>query len=647
MLFVLLSFLSNTQYIPHGHCYLWQTPLVGLHVAADALIAIAYYLIPIFILYFVREIDELPFKNIFILFGAFILSCGTSHIVEIWTLWHPDYWLYGILKSITALISLYTAFSLLPIIPVIIDLPSPKELENLNQELNEKVVAEETAKRELAQLNQELECRVSEQTSALTKSNLELQESTRFIKKITDTAPNILYIYDLATSRNVFCNPFIEELLGYSTLAIQKFESNLLSELIHPDDREKVAEHHSKCLFLKNDDYLEIEYRIRDIHDEWHWLHDKNIIFNRNDRGQPEQILGIAQDITHKKKAEIKTALLNQKLSQQIEILKTKDKTRVRLSQMIRVIQACSSLEEAQEVVVELIQPLFPDTAGAIYLMSNSKNFVDEIATWGDIQGDGHFDPKNCWAIRLGDSYSVYSSTPKLYCSHVKSHTQLYPSLCVPMIADGETIGALHLQFLNILEIPQSIQNLSEMVAQNLALSFANLRLQHKLRYQSLHDPLTGLYNRRYLEESLRKEIDRARRKQQFMSVIMLDIDRFKRFNDVYGHRAGDLVLSKVGTYLRSAIREYDIACRYGGEEMIIVMPDASRDDSVLRAETIRNDIKAINLEYDGKQLESITVSIGISCFPNDGTNSEKLISAADKALYQAKEEGRDRVKSC
>ena len=146
MLFSLLSLLSITQYIPHRHCYLWQTPLVGLHVAADALIAIAYYLIPIFIIYFVRKIDELPFQNIFLLFGAFILSCGTAHIVEIWVLWHPDYWIYGILKAITALISLYTAFCLLPIIPMIINLPSPKQLEKLNQQLKKKVQAEELAK---------------------------------------------------------------------------------------------------------------------------------------------------------------------------------------------------------------------------------------------------------------------------------------------------------------------------------------------------------------------------------------------------------------------------------------------------------------------------------------------------------------------
>ena len=159
-----------------------------------------------------------------------------------------------------------------------------------------------------------MEQRVAEKTSALTKSNLELQESAKFIKKITDTAPNLLYIYDLFTNRNIFCNPFVKELIGYSVSAIQKSENSLMSELVHPDDMEKVIEHHNRCLSLEGDNYLEIEYRIKDINGEWYWLYDKNIVFNRDPQGKPEQILGIAQNITHKKKAELKTKLLNQRL---------------------------------------------------------------------------------------------------------------------------------------------------------------------------------------------------------------------------------------------------------------------------------------------------------------------------------------------
>ena len=215
------------------------------------------------------------------------------------------------------------------------------------------------------------------------------------------------------------------------------------------------------------------------------------------------------------------------------------------------------------------------------------------------------------------------------------------------MIAKGETIGVLYLQLLKREQISQSTQDLAETIAQNLALAFANLKLQEKLRYQSLRDPLTGLYNRRYLQEALAKEIDRAHRKQQFVSVIMLDVDHFKQFNDIHGHSAGDLVLSKIGAYLLSETREYDVTCRHGGEEFIIVMPDASIENSILRAEKIREGIKQLRLEYEGKKLEPISVSIGVSCFPDDSINADCLIRAADKALYQAKEKGRDCVTRC
>ena len=639
--------LLSERYIPHGHCYLWQTPLVGLHVAADALIAIAYYSIPIILIYFVRKIDELPFKNIFLLFGAFILSCGTTHIAEIWTLWHPDYWMSGILKAITALISLYTAASLIPIVPTVIGLPSHKELNELNIRLVEQILEKEAAQHKLNQLNQELEKRTAEKTAALIKANKDLIESTNFREKMTDLTPNILYIFDLKTNRNVYCNPFITELLGYTPIELQKFKNGLLEELIHPEDIESLKQHFNDCFFLKGDNYLETEYRIKNVNGQWHWVHDKNTIFSRDSDGEPEQILGIAQDITQTKKIQSETKELNQKLQEKIAVLETRDRARIKLAHMNEFIQACLNLEEAREVIADLLQPLFPNTDGVVYLMNNSKNIVDTIVNWGNTCSENHFDVKECWAIRRGNPHQAHAHTPGLYCSHVNNNVELSPTLCLPMIAKGETIGILYLRFNNSKTIERSTQDLAETVAQNLALSFANLKLQEELRYQSLRDPLTGLYNRRYLQESLKKELDRAHRKQHFVSVILLDVDRFKRFNDVYGHSAGDLVLNQIGAYLLSETRKYDISCRYGGEELIIVMPDASIDNAVLRAEKIREDIKKLKLEHEGKDLGTITVSIGVSCFPDDSINSQGLINAADKALYQAKEDGRDCVKRC
>ena len=635
-----LYLFSSIQYIPHGHCYLWQTPLVALHVISDALIAIAYYSIPLTLLYFVRKVEELPFRNIFILFGAFILSCGTTHLFEIWTLWHPDYWFFGLLKAITALISLYTALSLIPLVPQALKLRSPQYLSDLNQQLNEQISARDTAKENLDRLNQELEQRVNEKTAALTQTNQALQRSIKFREKITDSTPNLLYIYDLVEQRNVYCNPFISELLGYTPQQLQKFKDGILDELIHPDDVELLQQHFKRCLTLKDDKYLEIEYRIKNSSGQWYWLHDKNTIFSRDSQGKPQQILGIAQDISRTKE-------LDRQLKEQISVLTRTNQARIQLAKMNEFIQACVSLDEAQAVVADLLSPLFSSTDGAIYLLNNSKNLFEKIAKWGNTYSESSFDLNECWAIRQGTAHRVYPQTPNLYCSHTITTAELKPSLCLPMIAKGETIGMLYLRFANSETISQTSQSIAETVAQNIAMSFANLKLQQELKFQSLRDPLTGLYNRRYLNESLTREIDRARRKQQFISLIMLDVDHFKRFNDIHGHSAGDLVLASVGDYLLSQIRQYDLACRYGGEELVIVMLDATKEDTVLRAEAIRTGIKKLQLRHEGTQLETISVSIGVSCFPDDATDGSGLIEAADKALYQAKKQGRDRVMRC
>jgi diguanylate cyclase (GGDEF)-like protein/PAS domain S-box-containing protein len=580
-----LQFLLITQYITQGECYLWQNPLVLLHVLADTFVAIAYYSTPIILIYFVCKINNLP---------------------------------------------------------------SLEQLTNLNKQLLNKIAEKEAAESQIQELNQDLELRVNEKTAALIKANLELQASTNFNQKIADSVPNILYIYDLVEKRNIYCNSFVNDLLGYSPLELQKFQKCLLDELIHPEDVDRLKRHFQNCLQLEGEHYLEIEYRIKNNKGHWHWLHDKNTVFARDSDTKPRQILGIAQDITKKKEIQSQAAKLNQKLEEKILVLEQTNQARIQLAKLNEYIQACTTIEEAKEILSNLLPPLFPHTHGAVYLVNNNKNLLDAIAAWGIANSDSSFETKECWALRRGNLHLAHPTKTGLYCNHIGLETKLTPSLCLPMIAKGETLGMLYLRFDNSEAINQTIQELAETVGQNIAMSFANLKLQEKLRYQSLRDPLTGLFNRRYLQESLAKELDRAQRQRnkQFVSVIMLDIDYFKRFNDVYGHSAGDLVLKEVGAYLLSQIRQYDIACRYGGEELVIVMPNASLETTIIRAEEIRTGIKKLQLEHEGQKLGSISVSIGVSCFPDNSVDFDGLIRAADKALYQAKEQGRDCVES-
>ncbi|MBD2096908.1 response regulator [Trichocoleus sp. FACHB-591] len=162
---------SSGPFIPHGHCYLWQPGLVWLHLLADALIALAYYSIPITLLYFVRKRDDLPFSWVFLLFGSFIIACGTTHLMEIWTLWHPTYWLSGTLKAATAMVSVYTALELIPLVPQALALPSPAQLKAANQALQQQILEREQAEKQIQALNAELEQRVSARTEQLEAAN--------------------------------------------------------------------------------------------------------------------------------------------------------------------------------------------------------------------------------------------------------------------------------------------------------------------------------------------------------------------------------------------------------------------------------------------------------------------------------------------
>ena len=179
-------------------------------------------------------------------------------------------------------------------------------------------------------------------------------------------------------------------------------------------------------------------------------------------------------------------------------------------------------------------------------------------------------------------------------------------------------------------------------------MSIANIRLREALRTQSVKDPLTGLYNRRYLEETLQREIRRAMRAQQSLGVLILDLDYFKKFNDTYGHEAGDAVLREAGGFFARSIRVEDTVCRFGGEEFVIILPTASVEAASARAECIRSKLREMTVHHQGQSLGMITVSVGAAAFPRHGSSPKELLAAADAALYEAKKRGRDRVeKAC
>ncbi|MFB2938700.1 diguanylate cyclase [Aerosakkonemataceae cyanobacterium BLCC-F154] len=354
----------------------------------------------------------------------------------------------------------------------------------------------------------------------------------------------------------------------------------------------------------------------------------------------------LIEDITDRKKSQENLEKTNEKLTRWVKELEARNQEIILLGEMSNILQACLTTEEAYNTVAQLIEPLFPNMSGAVFVISNSKQLVSAVASWGDASATTEmlFTPNECWGLRRGRSHLMESSHNPINCKHSHHNSPNVESLCVPMMAQGEALGVLYLSATETGVITQAKQQLAITVAEQIALAFANLKLHEALQQQSIRDPLTSLFNRRYLEESLEREMSRAQRKQQSVGIIMLDVDHFKRFNDTFGHDAGDTLLRELGIFIKKNIRGSDIACRFGGEEFLVILPEASLEVTMQRAEQIREGIKHINLHSRQQQLGTITLSLGVAIFPENGMTGEMVIQAADSALYQAKAQGRDRV---
>jgi diguanylate cyclase (GGDEF)-like protein len=315
------------------------------------------------------------------------------------------------------------------------------------------------------------------------------------------------------------------------------------------------------------------------------------------------------------------------------------------LEQLLDLLQSCFSVEEVDAALKPLMRQLFPKEVGAIYLMSSSKNLVEAIATWGTepLTSAAIFTPHDCLALRRGQLHLLEDTHQGLLCQHIRPDSSVVEALCVPMKAHGEIVGVLHIGSLYRGRISQ-VKELAVSVAKYISLALANLKLRDTLNHLRLHDPLTTLYNRRYLEEYLEREIQRSVRENLPLGIILLHIDRFARFNDKLGHAAGDLLLREMGMFLPKQIRSSDLACRYRGEEFLILLPEASLQMTQQRAEQLRQNIKHLSVEYKGKALNSLTLSCGVASFSEHGRTAKALLQSADAALNQAREQGCDRI---
>jgi diguanylate cyclase (GGDEF)-like protein len=322
------------------------------------------------------------------------------------------------------------------------------------------------------------------------------------------------------------------------------------------------------------------------------------------------------------------------------------------LTDMGELLHGCEEEQEAYEIISNLGGQLLADTPGAIYMLSRSRNVLQSMATWGD-RAEAMapvFDPTDCWALRRGRIYAAKSREAAIRCRHVNDAHAGY--VCLPMLAHGEVLGILHVVAAVDRTVPANGSEstldrkriLLIAVAEKISTAVANLRLREELRNQSIRDPLTGLLNRRFMEEAVEREIVRATRMGTRLSVVAIDLDHFKRFNDTFGHEGGDLVLREVGAVLARKAQGDNLACRLGGEELMLILPDTGLDAALSFAEKLRRKIEKLSVMLHGQQLGKITASFGVAEYPLHGDGQLEVLRAADQALYRAKAAGRNQV---
>lgn len=353
----------------------------------------------------------------------------------------------------------------------------------------------------------------------------------------------------------------------------------------------------------------------------------------------------LSREVRERAHAEERAIGLNAELEGGVARLERSSEELRQLSRYASLLQTCRNVPEALDVTRRVMSVLMPTVGGTVFLTRSSQDYAEAEAGWGEhaVPSQAMLMPTDCWALRRAQPHCVDDVHDGVTCAHQELPPPGEPasSACLPLSAQGTSLGFLYLSAPGRASLPVSIATTA---AEQLALALTNLRLQETLRQQSIRDALTGLYNRRYLEESLPRELARSERRGQSLAVLMIDLDHFKAFNDRHGHDGGDALLAAFGHLLLASSRGEDIACRYGGEEFTLILTEITPEDARRRAEEVRAAVERMNVRHLQRNLGDVTASIGLAMFPDDAQEAGALQRKADAALYRAKHAGRNRV---
>ena len=589
---ILTNLLSAKQFIPHGHCYLWQPGLVWLHIASDLLIALAYYSIPIMLIYFVRQRRDLPFDWIFLLFSSFIVACGTTHVMEVWTLWHPTYWLSGLLKAITAVVSLYTAAELCPLIPQALALPSPVQLETTNN-----------------QLMQEIRDRI--------KAEAALLESQKMLQLVMDNIPQLLCWKD---------RDFIY--LGCNRKLAQTTGLKNPEDVVGRTDYD-LAWSIEQANFFRQYDTQVMETDTPEYHiiESIHQKDGKQTWFSANKiplHDDQENVIGIlvtVEDITERKQAE----------------------------------EAVEALRHQNEVILnsagEGIYGL--NTGGSITFVNPAATkmigwSVEELISQHmhsiihhSKPDRTHYPRQECLIYAALKDGVIHRVDDEVFWR--KDGTSFpVEYISSPILERGEIVGAV-VTFRDITERLQA-QQAQKQAYEELEIKVnERKRAETQLLHNAFHDTLTSLPNRALFIDRLGHAIERTKRREHCLfAVLFLDLDRFKVINDSLGHIVGDELLLTLAQRLTACLRSKDTVARFGGDEFTILLEDIQDlSEATQVAERIQTDLTRPFVLNEHEVFS--TVSIGIALSSSSYHHSEELLRDADIAMYCAKNLGRAR----
>lgn len=678
-----LAAIVQNDFMPHGFCLKWSPALLMTYVISDGLIFLAYLSIPALLVYLIRKRTDLSWKPIVSLFAAFIMACGTTHLLNIFIIWTPLYWLDAAIKALTALISVTTVFYLCLRIPMLISIPSAEQLLRLNQQFSDEIEQRKVAEQQLKNSEQ------------------------RWMFALESGGDGV-WDWDLSSGQ-VFMSPKCRQILDCNEFDLQ---ANLhdWKDTIHPDDRNRLLTELQQHLSGQSERF-DNEHRIRLAEGQWRWIHSNGLVVSRDEQGAALRMIGVHTDITERNRLQwVQIAKIIEGSPE--AMLLVGENGLIQLANAT----ACNVFAYAQadmvglsvdELVPEAIRPQHAELRRK-FIAENRPRPMSASSSLLATRADGSEFPVeiSLTPVNIDNQMSVIASILDVSKrKHMEHEMQLMAMIYqaigeAVMVADAtNTIVAINDRFTQLTgysaeeaigqsttllksgkHSPSFYQTMWDALnksghwqgeiwnrrkngddyhewlvintifgkqgeVERRVAMFSEITVRKQIEQtiwrQANFDPLTNLANRRMFLERLGVEIKKCHRDQRFLAVMLLDLDHFKEVNDTLGHGMGDQLLRDTARRLQSCVREADTVARMGGDEFTIILSDLGTQNDVARVADCILDQLTRPFSLNGEQAY-ISVSIGITLYPHDAKDSDQLIKNADQAMYYAKQQGRN-----